>query len=68
MHLFQIDDSEDDDVIKRQRMGEGHNIIDRGSNSQQVQDDIINVYVPCTSSGMLSHCSSWAAGWAIEKS
>jgi len=58
LHLFQIDDSEDDDVIKRQRMGEGHNIIDRGSNSQQVQDDIITVYVLCTSSGMLSHCSS----------
>jgi len=68
MHLFQIDDSEGDDIIKRQRMGEGHNIIDRGSNSQPVQDDVITVYVLCTSSDMLSPCSSYAADWAIEKS
>jgi hypothetical protein len=54
LHLFQIDDSEDDDVIKRQRVGEGHIIADHGSDSQLVQDDIIAVYVLYTSGGELS--------------
>jgi hypothetical protein len=47
LYLFQLDENEDDDTIKRQRKGEGQITLDHGSDVPQVQGDVSAVYVLC---------------------
>lgn len=46
-YVFQVNENEDDDIVKRQRKGEGQITLDNGSDVPQVQGDINAVYVLC---------------------
>jgi hypothetical protein len=47
--FLQMGDILDDDIRKRRCMVRAGKIMDHGSDSQQVQDDIVAVYVLCAS-------------------
>jgi hypothetical protein len=47
LYLFQLNESEDDDTVKRQRKEEGQITLDRGSDIPKVQGEINAVYVLC---------------------